>query len=219
MELTDVDGDGAAEIFVVFPHIRRPFEQTYIFKFAAGKLTLLSPLICREVAPGFESTDLLFVETVDLDGDKVLELIDRREQRIDALSTAEEEALIERVQLWKLDTGKYRRLGEAVFFDRYRRDSGGPEAIPGEFYAEAGPADLIVINGAERASRVSSAVVDLNGSVVVTADKLNQNVARVEVPVTLKQSNVLTVKLAGKPDAGVFVYILPRGGSEKPCGD
>lgn len=138
LELTDVDGDGTDEIFVEFPHVRRPFAQTYIFKFAAGQLALLSPLVCPKVDPGFETTALLVVNSIDLDGDKLLELVDRREQRIDGLSTAEEEALIERVRLWKLEGGKYQQTGEAVFFEHYVRDSGAPQSVPAEFYADAG---------------------------------------------------------------------------------
>lgn len=55
-----------------------------------------------------------------------------------------------------------------------------------------------------------SAVVALNGKEIVTPAEFNRNVHYIRKPVTLSETNALSVELRGKPGAGVRVVITAR---------
>lgn len=56
--------------------------------------------------------------------------------------------------------------------------------------------------------RVSSTVITVNGVQLVGPANFNQNVAFVEVPVTLQQSNQISVQVRGKPDGTLTVRVF-----------
>jgi len=57
---------------------------------------------------------------------------------------------------------------------------------------------------------VPSAVVTLNGQVIVTPDEFNRNVHYIKKGITLSASNSLSIELRGKPGSGIRVVITGR---------
>ena len=66
----------------------------------------------------------------------------------------------------------------------------------------------------EAGLRLASVSVLVNGTVsgqnVITERNLNQGIARVEVPVVLKQDNTITAKISGAPAGEILIVIMRR---------
>lgn len=97
----------------------------------------------------------------------------------------------------------------------YQRETGAPVLETATFdVANPGvPYTLIIYNGGleddpERGEFVSSSDIYLNGSLVVGPSQFNQNVERVEVPVTLLAHNEIGIELRGKPGGQIAVEIV-----------
>jgi catechol 2,3-dioxygenase-like lactoylglutathione lyase family enzyme len=93
------------------------------------------------------------------------------------------------------------------FLSDYERTSGSPSAITDSFFGVAGAGRLIVVNGNDfdPDSRVTSAVIMLNGENVLGAGSFDEEVTEIEIPVELVADNTISVELRGKP--GRFLSI------------
>jgi hypothetical protein len=98
----------------------------------------------------------------------------------------------------------------------YVRGSGAPSTATEEFAAcrPTRSFTLRVENGPEGVTRVSSASLVLNGREVVTQSELSQQVALIERPVSLLETNTLVVSLSGTPVGTLVVSIV----SDASCG-
>ena len=100
--------------------------------------------------------------------------------------------------------------GERVFGPAlYQRGTGAPKTYQGAFEVcdPSGSFRLVVENGPDGVPRVSSATVLLNGTRVVWPSDLNQQVAGLDRPVTLRGANEIEVRLASGPPGGLRLWI------------
>jgi hypothetical protein len=64
--------------------------------------------------------------------------------------------------------------------------------------------------------KVTSAVITLNGVVIIGPNEFNPHVTIIEKPVTLASSNTLTVELRGKPGSGLTLQIIGQTTNTPP---
>lgn len=81
------------------------------------------------------------------------------------------------------------------------RTSGKPITSTDSFFGTVGAGRLIVVNGNDfdLDSRVTSAVIMLNGEQVLGPGSFDEEVAEIEIPVDLVADNTISVELRGKP--------------------
>ena len=90
-----------------------------------------------------------------------------------------------------------------------QRGTGAPTAFSYSFTAPEPSRGYIfkVYNGGLEDTiyeQVSSSTITLNGSAILGPSNFNQNVAYLEVPVTLQSQNTLNVEVRGKPGGAIF---------------
>lgn len=127
--------------------------------------------------------------------------------------------------LWSVSLINAADLGSTVFGpETFVRSTGKPKVERRNFSVTDPAAQYVVQieNGlADGRNRVSSAVVHLNGSKIVVPKDLNQNVAGLNIPVSLQSNNLLKVKLASKPGSFLTISICRLGeggdGSDLDC--
>lgn len=91
---------------------------------------------------------------------------------------------------------------------QYVRQSGKPAVVTDSFAARKGAARLEVMNGAmDGSSRVSSAVVILNGRQILGPSDFNQQRANVQLTVELNEQNTLSVELRSAPGSRLAVRV------------
>lgn len=92
----------------------------------------------------------------------------------------------------------------------YARNSGRPQPVAAQFSVAnpSGDYTLVVRNGGAQEGRVSSALVKLNGAVVVDPSEFNQQVKRIEKRVSLQAQNEIAVELRSAPGTSVEITIL-----------
>ena len=101
--------------------------------------------------------------------------------------------------------------GQAAVFgpERYLRESGTPQTIIRTF-SVANPSErftLIVQNGESEQTRSSSAIVKLNGVIVVGPSDLNRQIGLIKRNVFLQQENTISVELRSTPGSIIIVTI------------
>lgn len=193
VEPLDLDGDGAPEIVVSLSSARGR-EADWLFKWSGRGLRLIGPSTADEY--GDVSTVLGEAVFVDVSGDGVLEIINPPEE--DPSGPFE---------VFDLDGN---RLKPINFVGTYLRGAGKPTESVEIFPASRGDYLLKIINGdAKGDHRVSSAVVRLNGRVVVGPNELSQNVSEISVRVSLQRSNTLGVELRSAPESEITLIVEP----------
>jgi hypothetical protein len=72
---------------------------------------------------------------------------------------------------------------------------------------------LEIVNGGDDddLARVSSAVISVNGAVVVGPEEFNQQIRRIEKPVELEAANEIAVELRSPPGSGLVIRIFGEG--------
>lgn len=95
------------------------------------------------------------------------------------------------------------------FLSEYERSTAAPETRSDSFFGNDGAGRLIVLNGLGGGadSRVTSAVIMLNGEQVLGPDALNKKIGMVEVPVELSGDNEISVELRGGPGTRLSVRV------------
>jgi hypothetical protein len=204
--LLDLDHDGRPEIVVSF-HATRGSSETWLYGWNGTALTLLAPVNRHNevVSDVFEPTFL------DVDGDNRIDVIDFQSAR-----TVDDEGAIHQSTSYRLMSLKDGRLSVMAPLDEVfaaSRGTGAP-APSGEEFSVSDPDTarvLTLVNGdVHGAHRVSSAIISVNGQKVLTEKDFSQNVARLEVPVSLKTENTITAELRGEPGATITVLIRRR---------
>jgi hypothetical protein len=100
---------------------------------------------------------------------------------------------------------------EAVFSHTYVRGNGPPVTETDSFSVcdAAGQFTLVLVNGPGGLRRVSSGRVSVNGVEVIHPSDLNQQVDRIERPLTnVAAENAVEVTLAGGPGGGIALSVM-----------
>lgn len=209
IRLIDVNGDQRPEIIARVDQYRG-LPGTWVYQWSNGRLNLMGPT--SEEVPGDVASELSDATFLDLDGDGIMEVIDHE---AGASYGENGEATV---------ANEYRvgHVGDATlstqsldYFGEFLRNTTTPATTETHFGATNvdQPRELIVINGTGgvKASRVASAIVTLNGSVVVRESDLSINVDRVRVTLPgLAAENTLCVELRGQPGGTVSIVLRPQ---------
>lgn len=204
--LLDLDHDERPEIVVSF-HATRGSSETWLYGWNGAALTLLAPVDRHNevVSDVFEPTFL------DVDGDNRIDVIDFQSAR-----TVDDEGVIHQSTSYRLMSLKEGKLIVVAPLDEVfaaSRGAGAPAPSREEFSVTDPEIArvLTLVNGDMRgAHRVSSAIISVNGQKVFTEKDFRQNVARLEVPVSVKTENTITAELRGEPGATITVLIRRR---------
>ena len=102
------------------------------------------------------------------------------------------------VQAQETDSG-----AKAVIATQYTRATGAPVNACQEFHALPSRGTVSVVNGGSNGkNRVSSAVVELNGTVLLSQRFFNQKQTGTDIDVFLQRTNRLCTRLASAPNSG-----------------
>jgi YD repeat-containing protein len=104
-------------------------------------------------------------------------------------------------------------LSEITLFgpEVFLRDEGSPQTITRNFSIESSATSYLlkVQNGSlEGDDQISSAVITLNGTMILKQNDFNQNVYYLEKPVDLQMDNILEVKLNSIPSSYITITIV-----------
>ena len=101
---------------------------------------------------------------------------------------------------------------EIIFSKKYVRKEGPVSTVEDEFSVDIPGDDFLlhIQNGEDKKHRVSSAVISINGKQVVGPDEFNQQVGLIEKNITLKEDNVIAVKVTSAPGSFIIVNIIQK---------
>jgi hypothetical protein len=208
---TDIDNDGTPELVVEFSRA------TWIYQYHTDSctLTLFGP---TRATPSGPTSDLGEVSFVDVDGDGVLEIIER------GLPTAgvtdpDQPIVHAPYTVNKVTPGGTTTPTEIrpVFFDRFSM-ADATESIPQppsqiqtrSFSAAPGDYTLRIVNGDQKGYyAVSSVEIRLNGVTILSSANVTQT-RILTFPVTLLDSNNLTVEIRNDPSSQLSI-VIARG--------
>lgn len=189
LDAADFENDGVPELIVGFSRAN------WIFKYRNGALVLFGP--SRQGTVGV-TTDLTDAAFLDIDGDGVLEIL---EVSIEAGAYV----------VHKLGAdGKFTRTATSVgFTDVFQRSDEEPEEEQRVFTATPGKYILRITNGDQsKKSMVTAGEIRLNGKTVVGSQELRKGTALLSIPVTLPETNELSVILRSDPDSYLHVSFI-----------
>ena len=89
------------------------------------------------------------------------------------------------------------------------RSTGRPTMDNDTFFGTEGAGRLIVVNGndSDSRSRVTSAVITLNGEKILGPNSFKKKTSEIEVPVDLMADNSITVEVRGQPGSSLSVRV------------
>jgi uncharacterized repeat protein (TIGR01451 family) len=100
---------------------------------------------------------------------------------------------------------------------KYIRTTGKPDVYRDEFSSRPGMAKLVVLNGeADGRNRVSSALIWVNGLLILHPSDFNQNIYRLERSIHLPHDNRLIVELRSKPGSYLRIEIQVAASNNPP---
>ncbi|MGR9053798.1 MAG: hypothetical protein ACU84J_14225, partial [Gammaproteobacteria bacterium] len=113
--------------------------------------------------------------------------------------------------------------GTTVFGPKvYSREKGKPHAVVDTFSVTdtSHPFTLVIKNGSDDGShRVSSAVITINGLIVVGPDRFNEQVDGIKQSLVLQPDNEIAVEIRGKPKDFITVSIVGEHLNQPPEAD
>lgn len=113
-------------------------------------------------------------------------------------------------------------FAQSVLFGpkQYTRTAGPPNQFTDTFTLPAGttaPYTLHVVNGnPDGTNRISSATVKLNGTQILSPSDFGQNVAVLDLTVTLQANNTLEIRLTSAPGSFITVSVLDTSAGTVP---
>jgi len=200
VESVDVDADGVPEAVVMYEYGMRPTIETHIYRLADGHLQLISP------TEKHGNSSIGYPNFLDLNGNGILDLEN------DRLGGTREKPVVVR-EHYVFSNGKYVAAEPLDYYRVFYRDEGQPATrtskitIPAASLAK--PFRMVIVNGASSGHgyRVSAATVTLNGVAVASPSDFSEQRSSWSIPVSLQQSNAITVGLEGKPRSRIAIVI------------
>ena len=206
LRLADVDRDGTDDILLELAE--RADGMTWVFLAAGKTFRDVTPLMQDSAASAV--SNLMNAGTVDLDHSGPLEFAGSWRQ----------EGADGRMRFWSeifaYRMGRLVSDGDALLVTEFQRDDAVVVRTARFSLADAAPRRgyvLRLINGDRNGKgRASGLTVRINGERVTAAEKLNDKVEFLDVPITtaLALENALDVEVAGAGDAYVTVLIRAR---------
>jgi hypothetical protein len=195
----DLDGDGVPEIGLECTNGNHGTPFTSFFRSTGTGVQPLNPPHPRRAHAWWPIAN---ANLVDLDGTGTLAVL---EPAMDNDATAQQ------WNVYRLTGGKLVKSAAApIFFDRFYRDNGTPAPEEQTFTVSPGPYIITVINGLRAEHMVSSAVITINGTVVLSPDSFSEKVRTVSANLTLPAANTITVDLRSAPGAYIDIVITPK---------
>lgn len=191
VRLRDVDGDGRPEIIAGFSTVNGAITSDTVWKWNGKSLHCISPVLYG----------VLFI---DLTGNGKLSAISRDEGgQTDASGFPIDTAI------YNLVNGRFVRAGTSYLFSYFNRYQGPPHWDTQQFSVPnlSAQYEMTIVNGAGTHKLVSSATIKLNGTTIASQQNLIQKAKVIKVPVTLKASNTVSVKLRGAPGSRILVSV------------
>lgn len=196
LQLLDLDSDGRPEAIVTLRLMHH--RESWVFAISAGALRLLGP--SRQNA-GMKLSDATNAEFVDIDGDARTELL-VPPSRFDENQT---------YKIYQLGPDGFRpTVTQLVLHDRFVRTTAEPDEYETTFSATAGQKYVLrLINGDSSGKNpVTSAVVRINGTVIVGPQHFKPKQRVTEVSFQVQASNTLLVEVAGAPQSELRLIIV-----------
>lgn len=208
VSLVDLESDGLPEVLVSLSSGRGPTAD-WVFAWEESHLVPVNPVVADDA--GEIDTVLSDADLLDLNGDGRLEMINPTGSGPVAPDETEPIGVGD-FDVYSFDGESFVLTGTATFFGTVERGTGPPEAERFLFQVPSpdGPFRMALVNGTEDGTdRVSSAVVRLNGQQIAGPRRFNQNVERLELEVSLREENVLSIELRGSPGGRVTFSFEP----------
>ncbi len=95
----------------------------------------------------------------------------------------------------------------AVFTKKYIRETGKPVETIDNFSASDGLYEIVIQNGDSKQTRVSSAVIEINGVIVVSQSDFSKQEDLIKKSITLKDANEIKVTLNSGPNCFIIINI------------
>jgi hypothetical protein len=205
LSLVEIDADGPPEVLVSLSSARGP-SADWVFDWDGSHLRPVNPTVADD--DGEIDTALSDADLLDLDGDGRAEMINPTgsgpvaEDEVEPIGFGDYE-------VFAFDGERYVPAGNVSYFGTATRQTGAPVTERIRFTVQPpGAYRLHIVNGtASGDHRVSSAVIRLNGDQVAGPGQFNQNVAHLDIAVSLQEENLLEIELRGRP-GGRLTYIF-----------
>jgi hypothetical protein len=195
----DIDGDGVPEAVVTYEYGMRPEIETHIYRLVDGRLVLISP------TERHGNSAIGYPHFLNL-GNGVLDLVNDRIE-----GTREKPFVVH--EHYVFSNGAYVAAAALDYYKVFYRDEGEPGTSTSKIVIPAAaigkPFRFVVVNGGSSGKeyRVSSAKITLNGVTLASPSDFSEQRGSWTIPVSLQQSNTLTVQLDGKPRSRIAVAI------------
>ena len=206
VQLQDIDNDERPEIIVSLSSARGPTGD-WVFKWDGAKLDLISPTTVSFLGVIF--TKLSDSSLLDIDGDGLIEIINPTSS---GPGDPDEDIGKGDFEVYRFDGKKFIFAKSLNFVGSFFRGTVAPFVRKRSFDVQDQGDDFIftVINGTpDGKDRVSSAVIRLNGVLIVGPSDLNQEVGQIVREVSVLQDNVVEVELRGEPEGQVMITVGP----------
>jgi len=208
LELVDIENDGRPEV-VAFFSSNRGITTDWVFKWTGTELSLIGPASIDKHGDVF--TVLVQSDFIDVEGDGVLEIITPPTHR--PFPPALRDTIkIDTYKIYSFDGQTYQLTKTLNYFGIFSRRTETPVVSTRGFDVQDLGDDFVltIINGMpDGKDRVSSAVIRLNGVVIVGPNDLNQEVGQIVREVSVLQDNVVEVELHGEAGGQVMITVEP----------
>jgi hypothetical protein len=210
VSLIDLDHSGNPAVLVSLVGGAEGVGMRWVFKWDGSALKSIGPGKDDE---GLPCTELHDPDFLDLDGDGILEIVER--------SKPFEPDTPDNYDVYKLTDGAYKLSGVFESF------SGFPVPIappPPRFRiqrfvasAPGSPYIMTIANGNGRDEPpVQSAQVLLNGEAVTAPGQITQTVRSLKIPVTVKANNTVDANVSGQQGSFLYIGIGPAAPPKPP---
>ena len=198
VSLVDLDGDSRPEIVVHYSAATGGYS-AWIFKWTGTALTVFGP---TEMDDGDVTTVLHDVGFRDVTGDGIPEILNPPEHKASDLTTT----------VYQLVGGAYTQISTKIYESRsFIRRTATPqtETITFDLVDPTMSYVMLIRNGDDAgADRASSVQITLNGNEVAGTSQFNQQVQVYRLPITVSDSNTLSVRFAGQPQSQIWLAIV-----------
>ena len=196
----DLDADGVPEAVVTFEYGMNATTEAHLYRVANGQLQLISP------TEKHGNSVIGYPHLLDVNGNGVLDLENDRVEGTSAKPVVVREHYV-------LRNGQYVAAPPFDYYHLFYREEGDPITTNGKITVPAAMVGksfrMVIVNGAtsDPDYRVSAGTVTLNGVVVAAPSDFSPQRSSWTIPVSLQQSNTITVRLEGKPRSRVAIVI------------